>query len=116
LTISCGAYHTTSIKTDGTLWSWGFNNTGQLGDGTNVAKSSPVQIGSLTTWYKLGNGFNFSMSLKTDGTFWSWGGNAQGQLGLSNLTVYSSPKQIGTVTTWSKLSSGGNANVLAILT
>ena len=39
-----------AIKTDGTLWSWGYNSDGRLGDGTTVSKSSPIQVGNLTKW------------------------------------------------------------------
>ena len=48
-----GSSHTLSIKTDGTLWAWGYGCYGVLGDGTTVNKSSPVQIGSLTTWNSI---------------------------------------------------------------
>ena len=48
-----GSYQTFAIKTDGTLWSWGRNNEGNLGLGNTVNRSSPVQIGSLTTWLRL---------------------------------------------------------------
>ena len=52
-TVSAGGYHSTAVKTDGTLWAWGTGTNGQLGDGTLVNKSSPVQIGSLTTWARV---------------------------------------------------------------
>ena len=56
LTVSAGTYHCLSIKTDGTLWSWGANYVGQLGDGTIVSKSSPIQVGALTNWLKISAG------------------------------------------------------------
>jgi len=104
LTVSAGSYSSTAaIKTDGTLWTWGQNNFGQLGLGNTTDFSSPKQVGSLTNWSKLGAGNNYCIAIKTDGTMWSWGANAFGQLGLSNTTYYSSPKQIGALTTWATL-------------
>ena len=90
---------------------WGRNDVGQLGDGTITNRSSPVQIGALTTWYLLSTG-SHSVSIKTDGTLWVWGGNSSGELGLGNRTNYSSPKQVGSLTTWSAIgcvSSSTNA-------
>jgi alpha-tubulin suppressor-like RCC1 family protein len=104
LTVSAGSYSSTAaIKTDGTLWTWGQNNFGQLGLGNTVDRSSPSQVGSLTNWARLGAGNSYCLAIKTDGTMWSWGANAFGQLGLSNTTYYSSPKQIGALTTWATL-------------
>ena len=52
-----------AIKTDGTLWSWGYNNKGQLGDGTTINKSSPVQVGALTTWSSVSAGRLHSLAI-----------------------------------------------------
>jgi alpha-tubulin suppressor-like RCC1 family protein len=96
------------IKTDGTLWAWGDNDQGQLGLGDITDRSSPVQIGALTTWSKLGRMETGCLSIKTDGTFWTWGANGQGQLGLGSTVYKSSPNQVGSLTTWSKISGGGS--------
>ena len=95
-----------AIKTNGTMWAWGFGAQGRLGLNSITTYSSPVQIGALTTWSKVAAGNNNGLAAKTDGTLWSWGYNAQGQLGLGNTTTYSSPKQIGALTTWSTVTSG----------
>ena len=95
-----------ATKTDGTLWSWGRNVYGQLGDGTTIDKSSPVQVGTLTTWSKVAGGAGQFYAIKNDNTLWSWGHNNHGQLGLGNVTSYSSPKQVGALTTWSSISGG----------
>lgn len=95
-----------AIKTDGTLWSWGKNNYGQLGLGNRTYYSSPKQVGALTNWSAaVGNNSSIT-ALKTDGTLWSWGLNAQGQLGLGNVTNYSSPKQVGALTIWQRIGWG----------
>ena len=101
-----------AIKTDGTLWMWGNNNGGALGDGGNVSKSSPVQIGALTNWKKVVMGRQFTLALKTDGTIWSWGVNDSFQLGTGETNQaleVSSPVQIGSLTTWIDIGAGGNA-------
>ena len=102
------------IKKDGTLWGWGPNDGGQLGLNDRVHRSSPVQIGLLTNWYKItSSGITFA--IKTDGTLWSWGYNSEGQLGLGDITNRSSPVQVGALTDWSKVSAGSN-HCLAIKT
>ena len=88
----------TATKTDGTLWSWGYNLIGQLGQNNRTSYSSPVQIGSDTTWVNgcqaLGGEIS-SHGIKTDGTLWSWGEATKGRLGLNNDSVHrSSPTQI----------------------
>jgi alpha-tubulin suppressor-like RCC1 family protein len=117
LSISCSGYSSAlAVKTDGTLWSWGWNNGGQLGLGDITNRSSPVQVGGLTSWSKVTIGSTgSSFAIKTDGTLWSWGTNSYGQLGLSNITNYSSPKQIGALTSWNNV-SGSSGFTSAIKT
>ena len=87
------------IKPDGRLFGWGNNNKGQIGDSTVVVRSSPVQVGSDTTWKQVSGSYNGAIATKTDGTLWQWGFNSNGQLGQNNTTDYSSPKQVPG-TTW----------------
>jgi alpha-tubulin suppressor-like RCC1 family protein len=98
-----------SIKTDGTLWSWGYNSNWQLGQSNTTHRSSPVQVGSLTDWSKLSNvvGGSCMASIKSDGSLWSWGRNDRGNLGLGDITQRSSPTRVGTLTNWSLVSCGG---------
>jgi alpha-tubulin suppressor-like RCC1 family protein len=100
--MTMNSFSSFAIKTDGTLWSWGRNDSGQLGLNDTSYRSSPVQIGALTNWLQISGTYNgdVTTALKTDGTLWSWGYNGQGQLGLGNTTSYSSPKQIGSLSTW----------------
>jgi len=92
-------------------WMWGYNNHGELGDSSIVAKSSPIQVGALTDWLQVSGGNYHTLAVKTDGTAWSWGENgAEGKLGLGNATSYSSPKQIGALTNWSQISAGWYAS------
>ncbi len=90
--------HTIALKTDGTIWSWGYNTNGELGDGTTTNKLTPAQMGTANNWQDIAVGSNFVFANKTDGTLWSWGANAKGQLGngTNGTTNTTSPKQVGT--------------------
>jgi alpha-tubulin suppressor-like RCC1 family protein len=104
-----------AIKSDSTLWAWGLNNLGQLGDGTAVNKLSPIQIGTASNWKKVFTGGNHSFAIKSDGTLWAWGYNNVGQLGDGTTVNKSSPVQIGTATNWHIL-AGGSGHTLALKT
>jgi alpha-tubulin suppressor-like RCC1 family protein len=84
------------LRTDGTLWGWGANGTGQLGLGNTTSYSSPVQIGSRTDWSWVEVlAYNSIIAYTTLGETFVWGKNNLGQLGLGNTTNYSSPVQLG---------------------
>ena len=102
-------YNAGCMKTDGTLWTWGRNDYGQLGHNSKTDRSSPRQVGSNTTWSQFSTRHDWCLGLKTDGTIWTWGRNHQGQLGQSNLTEYSSPRQLGSDTAWSQVQIGKEA-------
>ena len=96
--VSCGVFYTTAIKTDGTLWNWGKNDFGILGDNTTANRSSPVQTVTFGTNWKYiggssGNNYFARTAVKTDGTLWCWGSNIYGQLGDNTTTNRSSPVQ-----------------------
>ena len=88
------------------LWTFGYNNYGQLGTGNTTSYSSPVQVGSLTNWKLVAGGQYHTAAIKTDGTLWTFGFNNYGQLGQGNITSYSSPVQVGTLTNWSQVACG----------
>ena len=103
-----------AIKTDGTLWSWGSNNGGQLGLGNITDYSSPKQVGALTDWYAVSAGTKHTLATKTDGTLWGWGlnsGQQAGTIGNGTTTSRSSPVQAGTLTTWLNISAGTNVSI-----
>ena len=108
--VSCGYHNTAGIKTDGTLWNWGYNYNGQLGDNTIVRKSSPVQTVAFgTNWKQVSSGYYNRAAIKTDGTLWCWGKNSYGQLGDNTTTGRSSPVQTITYgTNWKQVSCGLN--------
>ena len=104
--VACGTTHTAGIKTDGTLWTWGGNTYGQLGDGATVSKSSPgTTAGGGTNWKQVYCGDDHIVAIKTEGTLWTWGKNHVGQLGTGDTTSRSSPgTTVSTVTTWKTIS------------
>jgi len=103
------ASHTMALKTNGTLWAWGYNEFGQLGDGTVVDKLSPIQIGSDSDWESISVGSNFTIAIKTDRTLWAWGNNLKGQLGDGTGINKNSPIQIGSDNDWESISAGGES-------
>ncbi|PHR49180.1 MAG: hypothetical protein COA32_03780 [Fluviicola sp.] len=111
--IAAGQSHSLGIKSDSTLWAWGWNNSGQLGDGTTTDRYSPIQIGTATNWSQIAAGGAHSLGIKNDGTLWAWGGNNSGQLGDGTTTDKHTPIQIGTNTNWNQISVN-NHHCLAI--
>jgi alpha-tubulin suppressor-like RCC1 family protein len=103
--MSAGGEYTLAIKTNGTLWGWGYN-TGQLGNGTSVEQHTPIQIGTDTNWQSVEAGYFHVAAIKTNGTLWTWGANTNGQLGDGTLVRKYVPTQIGTATNWLSVSAG----------
>jgi alpha-tubulin suppressor-like RCC1 family protein len=105
---ACGNFSgIAAVKTDGTLWTWGRNNQGSLGNNQhNTQYSSPVQIPG-TNWDQVGNNYDTKSAIKTDGSLWTWGDNNSGQLGQNQpeASDRSSPVQIPG-TTWKYIASG----------
>jgi alpha-tubulin suppressor-like RCC1 family protein len=92
--IAAGEDHTLAIAADSTVWAWGDNSHGQLGDGIGFAIVSPVQVVGLTGAVSIGAGNMHSLAVKSDGTVWAWGMNDHGQLGDSTYTQRLSPVQV----------------------
>ena len=104
--VAAGEYHTVAIKSDGTLWTWGDNSRGQLGDGSTNDKTIPTQIGKDTDWVSVAAGSYHTVAIKSDGTLWTWGANAYGQLGNGTRDDQTSPKKIDSETTWVSVAAG----------
>ncbi len=100
--------HALAIKTDGTLWAWGSNNFGELGNGGTTDSAVIIKIGVATTWNLVATGTDFSAAIRTDGTLWTWGLNTSGQLGDGTTITHSAPTQVGVLTTWASVVCGDN--------
>jgi alpha-tubulin suppressor-like RCC1 family protein len=105
--VSAGSNFNIALKIDGTLWAWGSNEIGQLGDGTTINRYSPIQIGIANNWIVASTYTSSCFAIKTDGTLWAWGFNGYGgQLGDGTTTNLNTPTQIGTANNWKNISSG----------
>ena len=93
-----------AVRSNGTLWAWGEDSSGALGQGVQgVPRSSPTQIGSLTNWANVWGGEKQGFAVKTDGTMYSWGRETDGGLAQNNLVgSYWAPQQVGSLTNWEK--------------
>ena len=80
--VSSGAQHTVLLAQDGTVWAWGANNVGQLGDGTRSDRPAPVRVQGLSNVIAVKAGGSHTVALKNDGTVWTWGQSGSGQLGI----------------------------------
>ncbi|MDO7849815.1 IPT/TIG domain-containing protein [Hymenobacter sp. M29] len=107
-TLATGYAHTVSVRADGTLWAWGNNAFGQLGNGSTTSSSVPVQVGTATNWVSVAAGDFHTVAVKTDGTLWAWGENFQGQLGNGSAADSSVPVQVGTATNWANVAAGAS--------
>ena len=108
--VAVGSYHTVAIKTDNTLWTWGWNTNGQLGDGTKDHRSSPVQIiANSTDWEQVDCKWRQNAAIKKDGSLWTWGLNSYGQLGDNSTQDRSSPVQTADLSyNWQQVKCGND--------
>ena len=117
--VAAGYRHAVAIREDGTLWAWGLNRYGQLGDGTFVSKSFPVSVGADSDWKSVSACGESTYAIKSNGTLWAWGNDSVGQLGdgKSGMDGTGSPRnapmQVGSDADWRAVSAGWNY-VLAI--
>jgi alpha-tubulin suppressor-like RCC1 family protein len=103
--ISAGQIHTLCLKSNGTLWAWGSNFSGQLGLGNNLDSNAPIQVGSDSDWQDIAAGGAHSLAIKNNGTLWACGINSTGQLGTGNLLDVNTFEQIGS-DSWLSISAG----------
>ena len=101
------AGHSLAIKTDGTLWGWGYNQKGQVGNSSTTNRLTPVRIGTGTDWAGVAAGMWFSLGVKADGSLWAWGYNYYGQLGVGSTYNKYAPTRVGSGTAWVSVAAGG---------
>lgn len=101
-----GGQHSLALKRDGSLWAWGSNSYGQLGDGTAIERLVPVRIGTEGGWSGVAIGLLHTVEVKADGSLWAWGYNGSGQLGDGSVANSYVPVRVGTDTTWIAAAAG----------
>lgn len=111
--IAGGSGHCMALKSNGTLWGWGYNTTGQVGVNSTTNITVPTQIGTANDWAKVFCGDAHTLALKNDGTLWAWGTNNYGQVGNGNNTSQLAPVLIDSMHNWSNI-TGGSSHTLAI--
>jgi alpha-tubulin suppressor-like RCC1 family protein len=116
--VSAGGSHTAAIKTDGTLWTWGYGVSGRLGNGVTTGNiSTPVTtFAGGNNWKQVSGGFNFMAAIKTDGTLWTWGAGSTGRLGNNQTSIRSTPVTTFVGGTNWKQVGNGDAHTAAIKT
>jgi len=110
---SRGQFYSVALRNDGTVWSWGQNNFGQLGNNTTVDSAVPVQVSGLSGIVSIATGDNFSAALKNDGTVWTWGYNNYGQIGDNTTTNRLIPISVPGLSGVVAIACGG-AHILAL--
>jgi hypothetical protein len=104
--VSAGGTHVIAIKSDGTLWAWGYNGDFECGDNSTIDHSTPVEISSDTDWAVISSGNVFSLALKSDGTLYAWGISGY-CCGTGSSTAITVPTKIGS-STWKAISAGSD--------
>ena len=104
--VSAGTMFTCAVKSDQTVWCWGDNANGKLGDGTTINRNRPVQVSGLTDVTSVDNQSDFSCALKANGTVWCWGTGGFGQLGNGGTANSSTPVQVTGLSGVTQMSTG----------
>jgi alpha-tubulin suppressor-like RCC1 family protein len=99
VSIASGEYHNLALKQDGTVWTWGYNEWGQLGSGAYYSSDRPIQVKGLTGVIAISAGGGHSLALKSDGTVWAWGDGYDGELGTGVSNANGIPNIVPTQVT-----------------
>jgi alpha-tubulin suppressor-like RCC1 family protein len=105
--IAAGSQSAYAVRADGTVWDWGYNGSGQLGDGTLTRRLSPVQVPGLTGVIAVAASEASAYALKSDGTVWSWGSNISGQLGIGSLVDSTTPTRVAALSGVTAIAASG---------
>ena len=115
IAVAAGAFHNLMLEDNGTVWAFGHNENGQLGDGTTASRTTPVQVDGLTEVTAITAGTSHSLAITDDGMLWAWGDNSYGQLGDGTTAQRVIPVQVIGLTDVIAVSAGDGFS-LALLT
>src|SRR5262249_12946123 len=106
--IAAGASHTCGVRSDNSMWCFGNNNDGELGNGSNNSSTAdPVQVATTANWDTVTAGTAHTCARRVDNTVWCWGANSNGQLGNGTLKEKDVPTQVGAVNSYVQVDAGG---------
>jgi alpha-tubulin suppressor-like RCC1 family protein len=108
--VEAGDNHCLALTTRGALFALGYNDAGQLGDGSTSARETPTAIRPDLAWVSIAAGAHHSLAVAADGSLWAWGGGARGQLGLAGLTNALAPVRIGSSSAWTAVFASGDTS------
>jgi RHS repeat-associated protein len=106
--IAAGASHSLAVKNDGTVWAWGLNSSGQLGNGNTTNQKTPVKVTGIANGSGVAGGALHSLALRSDGTVSAWGSNAYGQLGNNSTTNSSTPVAVSSLASVTSVVAGAS--------
>ncbi len=112
--VAAGTFFSLALKSDRTVWAWGSNSYGQLGNGTTIDSSTAIQLSGLTGVIAIAAAGDHALALKSDGTVWTWGGNGAGQLGNGTVTNSTIPVQVSGLDRVTAVAAG-SAHSLALV-
>lgn len=104
--VSAGGFHSLALASDGTVWAWGSNDYGQLGNGTNVSTDNPQRVKGLENIVKISTRSDHNLAVDSNGAVWGWGRNDYGQLGIGNNVNQNVPVKIQTLSNVQDVSAG----------
>ena len=111
IAVSSGTKHALGLQKDGSLWSWGNNDSGTLGHGDNNNRRKAEKISGTSIWTLISAGANHSLAIDNNGTLWAWGSNQHGQLGLNNTINQNIPVQVDSNLSWVSVSAGDRFSI-----
>jgi alpha-tubulin suppressor-like RCC1 family protein len=110
LAITAGWETSMAIARDRSLWAWGDNAYGQLGDGNRTSAGTPVCVGTRIDWLSIATSGLHSLGVTLDGSLWAWGRNADGELGIGTMNGHWAPVRVGTNSDWTTVAAGHGAS------